>query len=111
MLQKGAFVSEQDVSAKTFRQKNSSRRFGKVFMPKRPVLSYFCFWFSTNWLGPPLLQYQLVFTIPVCRILELKKNDKTLKVGMMQSMKRASDMSPFPLVPSGPLGPLIFPSC
>ena len=40
---------EQDVSAKTFWQKKSSRRFGKFFMPKRPVLSWFCFWFSTNW--------------------------------------------------------------
>ena len=26
-------------------------------------------------------------------------------------MKRAPYMSPFPLVPRGPLGPLIFPSC
>ena len=40
---------EQDVSAKTFRQNKISRRFGKFFMPKRPVLSWFCFWFSTNW--------------------------------------------------------------
>ena len=79
--------------------KNKTRRFGKFFMPKRPVLSWFCFWFSTTWLSP------------VCRILELKKNDKTINVEMMQSIKRASDMSPFPLVPRGPLGPLIFPSC
>ena len=34
-----------------------------------------------------------------------------LDVGMMQSIKRSSGMSPFPLVPRGPLGPLIFPSC
>ena len=27
------------------------------------------------------------------------------------STKRASDISPFPLVPRGPLGPLILPSC
>ena len=26
-------------------------------------------------------------------------------------MKRASDISPFHLVPRGPLGPLVFPSC
>ena len=73
-------------------------------MPKRPVLSWFCFWFSTIWLGQ-------VRRIPVCRILELKKNDKTINVGMMQSIKRASDMSLFPLVPRGPFGPLKFPSC
>ena len=66
-------------------------------MSKRPVLSWFCFWFSTNWLGP-------VCRIPVFRILELKKNDKTINVGKMESIKRASDMSPFPLVPRGPLG-------
>ena len=30
---------------------------------------------------------------------------------VIQSIKRVSDMSPFPLVPSGPLGPLMFPSC
>ena len=41
-----------------------------------------------------------------------KKNDKTINVGNVEkSIKRASDMSPFPLVPRGPLGPLIFPSC
>ena len=68
--------------------KKNTRRLGKFFMPKRPVLSWFCLWFSTNWLGP-------VCRIPVGRILELKKNDKTINVGMMQSMKRASDMSPF----------------
>ena len=55
-------------------------RFGNFFMPKRPVLSWFCFWFSTNWLGPPLSQYQFVFYNTVCRILELKKNDKTINV-------------------------------
>ena len=49
------------------------------------ILSWFCFWFSTNWLGP-------VCRIPVCRILELKKNDKTINVGMMKSIKRASDV-------------------
>ena len=27
------------------------------------------------------------------------------------SLKRASDISPFHLVPRGPLGPLMFPSC
>ena len=84
--------------------KTFPRRFGKLFMPKRTVLSSFCFWFSTNWLG-------LVCSMPVCKILELEKNDKTINVGMMQSIKRASDMSPFPLVPRGPLRPLIFPSC
>ena len=79
----------------TFRQrrfgKKHSRRFGNFFMPKRPVLSWFWFWFfSANWLGP-------VCRIPVCRILELKKNDKTIDVGLMESIKRAWDMSPFPL--------------
>ena len=59
--------------------KKNSRRFGYFFMPKRPVLYWFCFWFSTNWLGP-------VCRIPVCRILELKKNDKTINVRMMQSL-------------------------
>ena len=49
-------------------------------------------WYSTNWLGP-------VCWIPVCRILELKKNDKTNNIGMMQSIKRASDKSPFHLAP------------
>ena len=66
----------------------------------RPVLSCFCFWFPTSWLG-------LVCRLPDCRILELKKYDKTIIVGMMESIKYASDMSPFPVVPSGPLGPLI----
>ena len=61
------------------------------------LLSWFWLWFSTNWLGP-------VCRIPVCRILELKKNYKTINVGMMESIKSASDMSPFPLVPRGPLG-------
>ena len=101
------FNREQDVSAK-----KSLRRFGKFFMSKRPVLSWFCFWFSTNWLGPVVEnQKQNQDYIPVCRILELKKNDKTIIVGKMQSIKRASDMSSFPLEPRGPLGPLIFPSC
>ena len=48
--------------------------------------------------------------IPVCRILKMKKNDKTFFVGMMQSIKRASDMYSIPLEPRGPLGPLILPS-
>ena len=60
----------------------------------------FCFWFSTNWLGPAC-------RIPVCRILELKRNDKTINVGIIQSIKCASVMSPIPLVPRGPLGPLM----
>ena len=30
------YQREQDVSAKSFRQKENSRRFGKVFLPKRP---------------------------------------------------------------------------
>ena len=29
---------------------------------------------------------------------------------MMHGLKRAFDLSPFPLVPRGPLGPLMFPS-
>ena len=40
-----------------------------------------------------------------------EKNDKIINVGNMESIKRASDMSPFPLVPRGSLGPLTFPSC
>ena len=40
-----------------------------------------------------------VCRIPVFRILELKKNDKTINVGIKQSIKCASDMSPFPPVP------------
>ena len=48
---------------------------------------------------------------PVCRNQQFKKkNNKTNNVGMMQCIKRASDMSQFPLVPRGPLGPLMFPS-
>ena len=97
---------------RTFRQ----RRFGKKIrdvsanfscrnVPYYLVLFLiFVFWFSTNWLGP-------VCRIPVCRILELKKNDKTINVGIIQSINCASDISPFPLVPRVPLGPLIFPSC
>ena len=61
-------------------------------------------WYSTKWLST-------VCEIPVCRILELNINNKTNNVGMVQSIKGASDMSPFPLVPCGPLGPLMFPSC
>ena len=30
---------------------------------------------------------------------------------VFQSIKRAFDISPFPLVPRGPLGPLMFSSC
>ena len=30
---------------------------------------------------------------------------------VFQSIKRASDISSFPLVPRGPLGPSMFPSC
>ena len=56
-----------------------------------------------------LVLFLVVFRIPVCRILELKKNDKNINVGMMQSIKRASDMSPFPLVPRGPLGAAYIP--
>ena len=96
---------------RTFRKKNW-RRFGNFFMSKRPVLSWFCFWFSTNWLDPVCRKPKTKpRQIPVCRILELKKNDKTINVGMKQSIKRASVMSSFPLVPRGPSGPLIFPSC
>ena len=35
----------------------------------------------------------------------------TNKVGMIQSIKRAPDMFLIPLVPRGPLGPLMLPSC
>ena len=56
---------EQHVSAKikleTFRQ---------IFHAETSC-TIFCFWFSTNWLST-------VCRIPVCRILELKKNDKTI---------------------------------
>ena len=101
---------------RTFRHrrfgKKNPRRFGKFFMPKRPVLSWF--FFGCLQTGPNQFvenQKPNQDNIPVCRILELKKNDKTIIVGMMQSIKRASDMSPFPLVPRNSLGPLIFPSC
>ena len=56
-------------------------------------------WFSTKWLGS------------VCRILEAKKNNITNNLGLMQSVKHASGLAPLLLVPRGPLGPLIFPSC
>ena len=97
-LRRGTGRFGKDVSAKTFRQ----RRFGKDISAKKfrdvsanfscrnvpyylgPVLSWFCVWFSTNCLG-------VVCRIPVCRILELKKNDKTINVGMMESIKRSSD--------------------
>ena len=36
---------------------------------------------------------------------------KGIKSKVFQSIKRAFDISPFPLVPRGPLGPLMFPSC
>ena len=85
---------------RTFRQKKP--RDVPANFSCRNVL-YYLVWFSTNWLGP-------VWKIPVCRFLELK-NDKTINVGMMQSIKRASDMSSFFLVLRGPLGPLMFPSC
>ena len=81
-------------------------------MPKRPVL--FSFFFGFLQAGPNQFvenQKQNQDNIPACRILELEKNDKTINVGMMQSIKRASDMSSFPLVPRGTLGLLIFPSC
>ena len=38
--------------SRTFRQKKSRDDSANFFMLKRPVLSWFCFWFSTNWLGP-----------------------------------------------------------
>ena len=41
--------------------------------------------------------------------LHLQK--QTLSYNMIQSIKRFSVMSPFPLVPRAPLGPLMFPSC
>ena len=84
-----------------------NRLFRQIFHAQKSRIIWFCFWFSINWLGPNQKQNQDY--IPVCRILELKKNDKTISVGMMQSIKGASDMSSFPLVLRGPLGPLIFP--
>ena len=77
-------IWEQDVSAKTFRQRRfvsgkETRDFPAIFLSRNvpyylgPVLSWFCFWFSTNWLG-------LVCRIPVCRILELTTNDKTINI-------------------------------
>ena len=51
----------------------------------------------SNWLGP-------VCRITVCRNLESKKNYRIKKVGLMQCIKRASNMSLFPLVPRGPVG-------
>ena len=58
-------------------------------MPKRPVLTWFRFWFSTHWLGP-------VRRIRVCKTLELKKNDKTIDVRMMQD-KWSLGLMPFGL--------------
>ena len=94
----------KDVSAKTFRQKNFETFRQPFHAETSRIISVLFLFFSTNWLGP-------VCRIPVCRNLELKKTDKTVNVELMQSIKRASDMSPFPLVPRGPLGSLIFPSC
>ena len=45
-----------------------------------------------------------VCRIQVCRILELKKNDKTINVGMMQSIKRASECPHFLQCPAAPWG-------
>ena len=62
----------------------------------------------------PLIHFELgpVCRIPVCRNHHFKKkNNKTNNVGMMQSIKSATDMSPFPLVHRGPLGLPMFPSC
>ena len=98
---------EQDVSAKKVRDVS-------VNFSCRNVPYYLGFVFGFLQTGPNQFvenQKQNQDYIPVCRILELKKNDKTINVGTMQSIKRASDMSSFPLVPRGPLGPLIFPSC
>ena len=92
-LQDGTERFGKDVSAKkleTFRQ---------IFNAETSCIIWFCFWFSTNWLGP-------VWRIPACRIPELKKNEKTNNIGLMQSIKRASDMSPFPLGPAAPWGRL-----
>ena len=47
---------------------------------------------STNWI----LQTGPVCRIPVFRILELEKNNMTNDVGLIQSIKRAPNMSPFP---------------
>ena len=97
----------KDVSAKKIRDVSAS-------FSCRNVPYYLVFVFGCLQTGPNQFvenQKPNQDNIPVCRILELKKNDKTIIVGMMQSIKRASDMSPFPLVPRGSLGPLIFPSC
>ena len=63
----GKFGSQWLNGNRTFRQrrfcKKISRRFRNFSKPKRPVFSWFCFWFPTNWLGP-------VCAIPVCRVLE-----------------------------------------
>ena len=79
----GAGRFGKDVSAKKVRDVSANFSCRNIPYYFGPVLSWFCFWFSTNWLGP------------VCRILELKKTDKTINVGMMESIKRASDMSQF----------------
>ena len=95
-------------------------RFGKKIRDVSAIFScrnfpiYLGFVFGFLQTGPNQFvenQKQNQDNIPVCRILEFKKNDKTINVGMMQNMKRASDMSSFPLVPRGPWGPLMFPSC
>ena len=97
---------------KTFRQKKI--RDVSANFSSRNVPYYLGFVFGFLQTGPNQFvgnQKRNQDNIPVCRILEMKKNDKINFAGMMQSKKRASDMSSFPLVPRGPLGPLIFPSC
>ena len=91
----------KDVSAKTFRQKKFET-FRQIFHAETYritlVPSYLGFVFGFLQTGPNQFvenQKQNQDYIPVCRILELKKNDKTINVGMMQSIKRASDLSPF----------------
>ena len=97
----------EDVSAKKVRDVSAT-------CSCRNVPYYLGFVFGVLETGPNQfveIQKQNQDYIPVCRVMELKKNDMTIIVGMMQSIKRASGMSAFPLRPRGPLGPHIFPSC
>ena len=83
-------IREQDVSAKTFQQKKI--RDVSANFSCRNVPYYLGFVFGFLQTGPNQFvenQKQNQDTIPVRRILELKKNDKTINVGMMQSIKRA----------------------
>ena len=79
----------KDVSAKKIRDVSAN-------FSCRNVPYYLVFFLGFLQTGPNQFvknQKQNQDNIPVCRILELKKNDETINVGMMQNIKGASDMS------------------